>query len=378
LKVIPLYYFVFFAGWLVLPLVSKSINWFVADRMFLGCEQTWPYVLTFVHNYFPYFTKALEGCFYWPYVVTNEMQLFLFFPIWITLYRIRKSVLLVVIFILQLIGIGTNAYISLKYNLTIGILTFEDFYLYSYQLNKTHTKGSTVSMGLLLGVIYLRLLEYRKATYEEKKTFFRWMHIFHYSKIVTLLLYLYAIGMLVFITGIPRSANANGYSWTKTQNTVYNSLGRPAYLSAIMCWCLIIFMGKGNFIKNALSLPMWIALGKLTFGAYLVYPMVVGGRFYGTQTSFVVTYPTMVYAMISNIVVAFLIALPLYLFIQAPAANVVRTTVRLFKNTKNQEPKAVEFRESVIAETEKQHLLEEDQDDLIENKEFKLKLKTDM
>ena len=36
LKVAPIYYFVFFAGWLILPLLSTSINWFVADRLFLG------------------------------------------------------------------------------------------------------------------------------------------------------------------------------------------------------------------------------------------------------------------------------------------------------------------------------------------------------
>lgn len=59
-KLAPLYYFVFVAGWFVIPLVSTSGNWFASERLFWNCEAQWYYVVTFL-NTLATFTKALEG-----------------------------------------------------------------------------------------------------------------------------------------------------------------------------------------------------------------------------------------------------------------------------------------------------------------------------
>jgi hypothetical protein len=61
LRLAPLYYLVFFAGWFIVPLLSNSANWYVAERLFWNCSSQWPYVLLFVNNLAPFFTKALEG-----------------------------------------------------------------------------------------------------------------------------------------------------------------------------------------------------------------------------------------------------------------------------------------------------------------------------
>ena len=87
LKIAPLYYFVFLAGWALVPVLSTSINWYVADRLFEGCSSQWYLVMTFLNTYIPFFTKALAGCFYWPFLIPNDLQLFLIFPIWIITYR---------------------------------------------------------------------------------------------------------------------------------------------------------------------------------------------------------------------------------------------------------------------------------------------------
>ena len=50
----------------------------------------------------------------------------------------------------------------------MGIISFEDYYLYSYEFNKPYTKFVAVSLGMFMGLFYLRLLKYRKASNEEK------------------------------------------------------------------------------------------------------------------------------------------------------------------------------------------------------------------
>ena len=335
LKIFPIYYFVFFAGWTILPIISYSTNWFVMDRLFIGCESQWPFILTFINTYFPYFTKALEGCYYWPYVIPHYMMFSLIFPLLVIIYKWNKVAFLSLLGVTQLVGIVILGYIGWTYSLTVGIVSLEDYYLWSYQFNKAHTKLPVVSSGLFAGYLYIRILEYRKATSEEKKKNFKIFHFMHNSKIVTLSLYLYAFTMLVFITGVPRSANADAYSWTRLQNTAYTALGRSAFCSSVLCWLLIIFMGKGGPIKTLLMKKFWIPLGRLTLAAYLIYPIVVGASLNASNQPFFVSYPTMVYAMLSNIIICYLIALPLYIFVQAPAAEVIKTTKNLIFNAKS-------------------------------------------
>lgn len=185
LKLLPLYYFTFLVGWALLPVASDNINWFGIDRLFHTCHSDWPYVLTFLNTYFPYFTQALRGCFFWPYLVPNDIQLYIFFPVWIIVYRWNRKAFVALLVVLQAIGLFIHGFIGYYYNLSVGVMTFDDYYLYSYQFNKAHAKISAISFGLMMGYIYIRILEYRKASEEVKKAEFRVLHYMHTSKIVT-------------------------------------------------------------------------------------------------------------------------------------------------------------------------------------------------
>ena len=122
--------------------------------------------------------------------------------------------------------------ISYKLKLTVGVLSFANFYLFSSLFNKPHTNFLMMGLGMLMGWFYIRVLEYRRVSHEEKKRKYAIIHFIHKSRIVTLILYLYATGMLVFITAIPRAANANPYVWENWQNAAYISFGRVAYLTS--------------------------------------------------------------------------------------------------------------------------------------------------
>lgn len=91
LKLAPLYYIVFFAGWFIVPLLSNSASWYVSERLFWKCESEWYYVLLFINNLVPFFTNALEGCYYWPYIISNDILLYTMFPLWIIIYRKHKN-----------------------------------------------------------------------------------------------------------------------------------------------------------------------------------------------------------------------------------------------------------------------------------------------
>ena len=56
----------------------------------------------------------------------------------------------------------------------------------------------------------------------------------------------------------------------------------------------------------------------------MIYPFVIGANFYVTNQAFFISMTAIIYHMVSNIVLSFLFAIPLYLFVQAPISNVIK------------------------------------------------------
>ena len=90
-------------------------------------------------------------------------------------------------------------------------------------------KFVAVSCGMFTGLLYLRILDYRKATEEQKNTQYRWLNYTSKSIIINSILYIYGTGMLLFIPAVPLTANKNAYTWTSAQNITYFALGKLGY-----------------------------------------------------------------------------------------------------------------------------------------------------
>ena len=57
LRLAPMYYIIFFIGWWIFPFLSKNSGWFVTERLFMKCDEHWPYVLLMINTLVPWFTK---------------------------------------------------------------------------------------------------------------------------------------------------------------------------------------------------------------------------------------------------------------------------------------------------------------------------------
>jgi len=118
----PLYYFLFFAGWAIIPLLSNKAGWYVAGRFFESCnEQVWS-VLLFINQLWPYFTSCSEGCYYWPYIIPNDMLLFLFFPLFVVAYQRNKVIFYVSTILFMGIGLSAMATVAYLNDLRVGAI----------------------------------------------------------------------------------------------------------------------------------------------------------------------------------------------------------------------------------------------------------------
>jgi len=73
LRLAPVYYAVFFFGWLVGPYLLSGPWWYTYQMGFCNCQQYWWSVLTMTINFFPSYMIANEGCYYWGWFVACEI-----------------------------------------------------------------------------------------------------------------------------------------------------------------------------------------------------------------------------------------------------------------------------------------------------------------
>ena len=229
------------------------------------------------------------------------MLLHTLFPLWIIIYKRNQAVFYGINTLLLLGGFFINGFITYKNELKVGIFTFEDYYLYSLLFNKPYTKLVAVSLGMFMGIFYLRILKYRKNPEPVQKQQFQVLHFIHNSRLVTVFLYVYSIATLNFVTGVTLTANQNGYNWTTAQNVAFFSLSRFGYITSIMTTITLLLTGRGLLIKRFLSQPLWRPFSRLSFIVYLIFPLVIGAGYYATNTQMFVNYTVSTISMLSNI-----------------------------------------------------------------------------
>ena len=91
-RLLPLYYLTFFFGWLVGPVLFNSPLWTTYSGLYLNCEKYWWAQLLFIGNLVPFFSEATEGCMFWAWFLTTDLQLYLLIPLYVALIRKSKVI----------------------------------------------------------------------------------------------------------------------------------------------------------------------------------------------------------------------------------------------------------------------------------------------
>jgi peptidoglycan/LPS O-acetylase OafA/YrhL len=69
-------------------------------------------------------------------------------------------------------------------------------------------------------------------------------------------------------------------TWSKYEFAAYNAFGRLFYIIALGGMCALNASGNGGMIFKFLTLPFWEPMGKLTYGAYLIHPVILRVWYY--------------------------------------------------------------------------------------------------
>lgn len=98
----------------------------------------------------------------------------------------------------------------------------------------------------------------------------------------------------------------------------YVSLSRTVWSLSISWLVLACASGYGGPVNWFLSWKLWAPLGRLTFAAYLVHPIIIVTYQVNLMTPIHFTDLTLIYMFISNLVFSYLFAYVLSMIVEAP------------------------------------------------------------
>lgn len=233
------------------PLWKPTIN----GAAITLCEQNWWSTLLYVGNY----VSPGELCFGHSWYLMADMQLYFLSPIILyPLWRLRKRTVAVVS-LLFLIASSSVIYVfivflinDLRVSFLSEIAADREILVYT----KTHTRLDSWMMGILVAYIMYRL-EGKEVQISKRNA---------------------AIGWTLSLLGI--SAVIFGQYPLHQENFKENLVLADAFYESFkrMSWCLSLgwiiiacHFSIGGFVKQFLSLPIWLPISKLSFCMYLIH-----------------------------------------------------------------------------------------------------------
>jgi len=109
--------------------------------------------------------------------------------------------------------------------------------------------------------------------------------------------------------------------WNESQELSFTIFHRTSFALGLAILVLMCLLGYGGVVSYLLSARIWSPFAKLTYGIYLLHPMIIA-LYYASSANFLYFRNiTVFYLFFSNCLIASFSALLLYVFVEKPFAN---------------------------------------------------------
>jgi peptidoglycan/LPS O-acetylase OafA/YrhL len=254
LRITPTMVFVMFFMWWLVPHMAEGPLWYSlvnAKGLTDECPSRWWQHLLYISALMPS-DGSLRSCMSWYWFLSDDMVFFIIAPwlLYLFLRSATKTVAIVLIGAIHLTTIG----LAVGHNVVHIPL---DRSLY----DKPYVRASP----FLFGIYTALLLEHDGFREWLKTTWHRWS--------------LYLLSAAYFITCIVVTWDVMHRKEDEAVDAWASRLGTFVYMGfwgqGLMFLSLCLYTSHGNIVKSFLGHSTWDTLGKLTFGVYLIHPLIM-------------------------------------------------------------------------------------------------------
>ncbi|XP_052787223.1 nose resistant to fluoxetine protein 6-like [Mya arenaria] len=293
------------------------------------CKKYWWTNLLYINNFYPNYGDLGKSCLGWGWYLANDMQFYLFIgplmliPVWLSFtyfqHGIKARVLrisaiaisVLLIFACIFIRMGLVLYYGIYDELTGAATKHKDdpYAQHGPLYGRPYARWSVYVIGLLTG--YLLAMKNNRIRIHRLLALLGWC-----VAIASGLAVIY--GQYYYNEHFSIDPTKPGPHMTKTQAVFYISLGRAVW-GLCLAWIVVACVsGNGGPVSDILSWKIWAPLGRLTYAAYLVHPIVIFHYYLNLSKPFHIADLEMVYAFVANLVLSYGLAFLVSMVCEAP------------------------------------------------------------
>ncbi|XP_052832748.1 uncharacterized protein LOC106880684 isoform X2 [Octopus bimaculoides] len=262
------------------------------------CREKWWSNLIYLNNMY----KIKDMCMSWTWYLANDVQFYSVAPIILSLITALPSVGFLVVTFLFCAYVATTTVLWQKL-LNETSITYDDVH------TKPWTRMSPFLIGILLG--YFLRMKLRKRSISKLFLSVGWFVVL-------------AVSMVICYIKYTMYKADNPMSWTKAQTTSYELLSRPIW-ALLVSWVIVICAsGNGGIVTNLLSCSAFIPLDRLTYGAFLLHPIVMSIAKRLNMVTIYLSTPTVMYTFIGHLVLTYGVSFVTTIMFDSPVRMITK------------------------------------------------------
>jgi peptidoglycan/LPS O-acetylase OafA/YrhL len=281
LRILPLYAMCLGFWMFVAPHCGSGPFWYQWRGLLEPCRKWWWSNALFMNNFVPWDVPTSYTCFYHSWYLAVDVQLFCLFAPWLVILfrRSHSSARYMTVFWWS-VSVAVTAYYS--YTKKWSVNTFDGAAVALFDIEgyaKPHVRAQSYLAGMYVAMLPSLGTIRRSAVRDH----------------ILLLLSLTGLALVTFITATgayARRACRNeewptvdecGSTWSSLETFLYAAFSRAIWSICVSCIMKLCLEGRGRSLGQCLSWCIWTPLAHLSFGAYLIHPIVIfiwqiGGR----------------------------------------------------------------------------------------------------
>lgn len=293
-------------------------------------------------NIRPLFQSDMDNCMGWSWFYECEMQLYLFAPLFVILYHKLGRKICYLLFMVPLgFGVWLNYSSSYKYQLTAGIFSLETcYFMYSYYLNKPWYKISVYVLGVLSGMFFVDIRDYKKSKRDKTQDYKQYslVNFLHRShtrvngsvckRITPPILIIIALIGLYIVTFIAFPCLMDPYLWTNNENAWYYATTRLAFATCTMIIFFYIVLDHNPLMIGCCTAKNNQLINAFVWPCYVIAPMVYMNMFCTVNESVYMTMINNVYLGMGSMWCTFMVAIVVMVFYLHPVEALLDVTLR--------------------------------------------------
>ncbi|GFO24199.1 nose resistant to fluoxetine protein 6-like [Plakobranchus ocellatus] len=306
LRLTPLYALAILIYHGITPYIEEGpFQWENVEDRGENCRDLWWTNLLYFSN----MRRDFRQCMGWSWYLPNDMQFYAVAPVVLIPLALGYQYLgLLVAFLQVALHLIMYTVMVEKYDANI-IRGSLDYFIHIYI--KPYTRCGPYAIGLALGYFL-----------------FKTKSKFKMPKALVALGWLLAIGgglTLVYVThdNLKEFSIVNP-TWSDNQMNALDIVSKPLWALCIAWVILACVNGYGGVINSILSWTAWVPLSRLTFGTYLIHPMVIFYFNNNRRTVAYFTYHFVIERFLATALLSFAIAYVLNMLIETPVRNLIK------------------------------------------------------